>query len=165
MTKSQVIRTEIARKKQAKLDLENIIRKYESTLLKIAKRNDTESIPGCTFDDSSFNKTRHVPHTQPQTDTANNSPVGDSEVDKPCTPTTTAINSPAIHSGVNKPCMQDNNKNHIHMVDIKQPFGFVKTTCNCRTPEKIPKVNDVIRSSDTDNLVSKQECDVISTDI
>ena len=49
------------------------------------------------------------------------------------------------------------------MADLKQPFGFVKTTCNCCVSEKIPKTNDVIRMPDTDKPVSKQKRDVTST--
>ena len=54
---------------------------------------------------------------------------------------------------------------HINMDDLKQPFGFVKTTCNCCVSEKIPKTNDVIRMSDTDRPVSKRKCDATSTNI
>ena len=164
MTKSQAVRNIIARKKQAKSDLEAIIRKYESTLLKIAKRNDKESIPGCTLDDSSFNKTRPVPHTQPQansakrasSNSANNSPAGNSGVNKPCLPT-------EGNSGVNKPCMPANQSGNNHMAGLKQPFSFAKTTCNCCVSEKIPKTNDVIRIPDTDRPVSKQKRDATST--
>ena len=154
MTKSQAIRKINARKLQATLDLEAIIRKYESTLLKIAKRNDIESIPGCTLDDLSFNKIRHVPRTQTQANSAT------------CAHNKTANNSPADNNGAGIKDMscESLTESNTAMGD-STPFSFVETTCNCCTSEKIPKANDVIRIPDTDRLVSKQECDATDTTI
>ena len=58
------------------------------------------------------------------------------------------------------PATQSDNN---HMADLKEPFSFVKTTCNCCVSEKIPKTNDVIRIPDTDRPVSKQKRDATST--
>ena len=154
MTKSQAIRKINARKMQATLDLEAIIRKYESTLLKIAKRNDIESIPECTLDDLSFNKIRRVPRTQTQANSAT------------CAHNKTANNSSTGNNGSgikDTSCVNLTESNSV--MGKSTPFSFVKTTCNCCTSEKIPKANDVIRTSDTDRLVSKRKCDATDTTI
>ena len=88
--------------------------------------------------------------------TANILPAGNSGVNKPCMPTAiTANNSPGANNGVYNPLMPTTKPDHINMAGLKQPYGFVKTTCNCCVSEKIPKTNDVIRMSDTDKPVSK----------
>ena len=154
MTKSQAIRKINARKLQATLDLEAIIRKYESTLLKIAKRNDIESIPGFTLDDLSFNKIRRVPRTQTQANSAI------------CAHNKTANNSPADNNGagIKDMSFESLTESNTAMED-SAPFSFVETTCNCCTSEKIPEANNVIRIPDTDRFVSKQECDATDTAI
>lgn len=147
LTKSLAIRKITARKKQATSDLEIIIRKYESILLNIAKRNDKESVPGCTLDTLSLNKAQPSPHTQPHIASAVNKH---------------ANNSPGGNSWVNKPCMPATQSDNIHMADLKEPFSFVKTTCNCCVSEKILTTNDIIRIPDTDKPVSKQKRDATS---